>query len=1195
MQFTEDQKKVIETRNKNILVSAAAGSGKTAVLVQRILSRITGKDPIDIDRLLIVTFTSAAAAEMRERIHAALLQSQTEHPEDENLQRQAALIHNAQITTIDSYCMFLLRNHFHEIDLDPSFRIGDPGEIRLLEKGVMQSVLEEAYAKAEPSFLELADALSPDAKDGRLEALVDELYRYADSHPWPEEWLLHCRKELEHITADTLWQTQWMQYLLQRLEKTLQAAVSLAGAAQKICEKPAGPYMYAECLEQDEAFLQDCLAQSRHIAGIEDLYALGERIIKVKWSMLSRKKDESVGEAERQQAKDLRDSYKVLLAKLAMYFSDPADIMMEREHQAAALSVALIDLTLAYREALAQAKKEKNILDFSDAEHAALSVLIRDDELTETAKSYQAFYEEVMIDEYQDSNMVQELLLSSVSRKGEKPDRFMVGDMKQSIYKFRLARPEIFMEKYRSYQSGEEESCLITLKKNFRSCAEILESVNDVFSVIMEPEIGGIAYDADARLYPGLSMQPGSTELLLYESQEEDTLTAREGEAYMIAEQIRALVGREQIEDVKTGQMHTLSYRDIVILVRGGASAIEQLQAVLTEEGIPVHVTSKTGYFSAMEVSLFMDFLRVCNNPYEDIPFCSVATSLFMGFTEDELAMIRAKTTRGRSLYESFREYVLLAEDPEQAEDPVLAEKIQKALQMLTELREQAVTDTMPEFAQAVMRRFHYIEYMTALPGGEQRRANLEMLLEKTVEFEATSYHGLFQFIRYMQQLQKYDVDFGESSLLSEQADVVRIMTIHKSKGLEFPVCFVAGLDRKFNLRDTTKQVLMDADWGIAMNYIDSKRQVTGKTLHKQMLAEKLKRDSLGEETRVLYVAMTRAKQRLYLTAATKKAEERLLEYAYLQGEDTAVSDYERSSVGCFLDDILLARTKHAEHIGLRIVREENLRYQNLAAQAAQLGRKEALELLEQGTEDPLYESLQERFSYVYPHAGLQGLYTKTSVSELKIAAMDEEVHQMFETEDVTKPYLPAFMREEEKSGGTARGSAFHRLLELLDIAAYRNYDSAAERKKALQQDIASFVAQGRMSEEYGSLIDIRKIDAFLQSDVAGRMAAAQEKGLLFKEQPFVLSVAADEVQEGFPASEKVLVQGIIDVYFEEADGIVILDYKTDRVQSMEELWNRYETQLDYYGQAVARLSGKPVKEKIIYSFAKLEEASHIS
>ena len=299
--------------------------------------------------------------------------------------------------------------------------------------------------------------------------------------------------------------------------------------------------------------------------------------------------------------------------------------------------------------------------------------------------------------------------------------------------------------------------------------------------------------------------------------------------------------------------------------------------------------------------------------------------------------------------------------------------------------------------------------------------------------------------------------------------------------------------------------------------------------------------------------------------------------------------------MGCFLDDILLARTKHAEHIGLRIVREENLGYQNLAAQAAQLGRKEALELLEQGTEDPLYESLQERFSYVYPHAGLQGLYTKTSVSELKIAAMDEEVHQMFETEDVTKPYLPAFMREEEKSGGTARGSAFHRLLELLDIAAYRNYDSAAERKKALQQDIASFVAQGRMSEEYGSLIDIRKIDAFLQSDVAGRMAAAQEKGLLFKEQPFVLSVAADEVQEGFPASEKVLVQGIIDVYFEEADGIVILDYKTDRVQSMEELWNRYETQLDYYGQAVARLSGKPVKEKILYSFSKLEEASRIS
>ena len=1203
VEWTKEQRQVIELRNRNILVSAAAGSGKTAVLVERIIKRITDEQhPVDVDRLLVVTFTNAAASEMRERIGDAIEAALEREPENHHLQRQQSLIHNAQITTIDSFCLYIVRNYFHTIDLEPGFRIADEGELALLKEQVLDEVLESFYEKLNEDFTSFMEAFATAKSDRNVRGMILELFTTAQSNPWQSEWLDKLDEDYKKA-CESPDDSVWMQLALSDYRNSMEDVLRELQKAWNLTQEFDGPQMYAGAIKSDLELVETLCAKDTYADIVQALTELPA------YARLAAARGYDGSLQKQAQVKAAREQMKDTIQKLRekIFFQSQSDLKASLCRQQPMVHV-LLELVRAFTEAYDKAKRKKSLVDFSDIEHFALDILVnaKTKEPTPVAEEFRNFFEEVMIDEYQDSNYLQEAILSAVSKvQSGEPNMFMVGDVKQSIYRFRLARPELFMEKYETYTKEDSPYQKIELHKNFRSREGVLAAVNDIFYKIMGKDLGRVHYDEDAALYPGadypvLKGEQESSEVIVVE---QDSSTERSIlEAGTIGRKIRQLKEKGWITDKKSGELRRPGYSDMVILLRSPGGDADVMAAELGKMGIPAHAISRTGYFSTQEIQVLLNYLAILDNPRQDIPLASVLTSWFGGLGEEELGYLRA-VDKEKPFYENVLAWMSeseeisesISEELRQKLPEEIQEKLARFHQTYQKLRKKSRYLPIHELLYEIFAMTGYLDYVTALPAGGQRRANVEMLIEKAIAFENSSYRGLFHFIRYIEKLQKYDVDFGESSLLSEQADVVRIMTIHKSKGLEFPVCFVAGLDRKFNLRDTTKQVLMDADWGIAMNYIDSKRQVTGKTLHKQMLAEKLKRDSLGEETRVLYVAMTRAKQRLYLTAATKKAEERLLEYAYLQGEDTAVSDYERSSVGCFLDDILLARTKHAEHIGLRIVREENLRYQNLAAQAAQLGRKEALELLEQGTEDPQYESLQERFSYVYPHAGLQGLYTKTSVSELKIAAMDEEVHQMFETEDVTKPYLPAFMREEEKSGGTARGSAFHRLLELLDIAAYRNYDSAAERKKALQQDIASFVAQGRMSEEYGSLIDIRKIDAFLQSDVAGRMAAAQEKGLLFKEQPFVLSVAADEVQEGFPASEKVLVQGIIDVYFEEADGIVILDYKTDRVQSMEELWNRYETQLDYYGQAVARLSGKPVKEKIIYSFAKLEEASHIS
>lgn len=1244
--YTKDQQKVIDLRDRNILVSAAAGSGKTAVLTERIVALLTDEaQKTDIDRLLIVTFTNAAAAEMRERIRLKITECLEEEPENEHLQRQAALIHNAQITTIDSFCLFVIRNNFNDIGLDPGFRIADEGELRLLKQDVMEELLEEEFAAADKDFLYCVECCGSGNSESILEENIIKLYEFSMSYPFPEVWIAE-RKEDYHIeNAKELEASEWGREAARANRRTVRDCIERIGQAIRICEQPDGPYMYGKVLEQEKEMLL-------RLADTETLADMEAAIGGVRFDRLPSKKDDSVNPAKREMVKAIRTGIKAQMQGIEeKYFFQPLEKSVEQCRACVRLTGELLRLTLRFKEKLDEKKREKNLIDFADMEHFALQILLRREEdgtltPTKTALEYREHFQEIMIDEYQDSNLVQELLLKSISGEGteraeaseekgsekqaagKRYNRFMVGDVKQSIYKFRLARPELFMEKYRTYSTEESECQRIDLHQNFRSRKEVVDSVNFFFYQIMGAELGGIDYDENAALKFGASFLPklpeeqaaqDDTELLLIEKPEKGTeLSAKESEAYVIAKRIKRLLKENTVTDKETGELRPVRFRDIVILLRTNSGWDEEFKKVFQEEGIPAYVTSKTGYFKTTEIQTVLQFLRVLDNPLQDIPLFGVLRSVFGGFDEEEIARIKitteGKVKRGAYLYDRLK----AAADT----NDILGRKVCQFLNKLEKYRSMVAYKPIQELLQTVFKENHYLLYAAAMPAGEQRKANVEMLLEKAAEFEQTSYHGLFHFIRYMEQMEKYDVDYGEAGTLEEEADVVRIMSIHKSKGLEFPICFVAGLSKRFNMQDTTQPLLADVDMGIGTDFIDPVLRIRSKTLRKNVMADKMRLDNIAEELRILYVALTRAKEKLILTGTVDKPIEKIGALSYLSTHQERLLPYSViSSAGSYMDFILAACMRHeavqeilrengldggtakAEGtdapIAVRIIGTEDLVVQEVEEQVDFEGKKEQLELFsvklekyfgeqekteglcrEFGLDEELYRRLEERFSFVYPYESLAALYTKTTVSELKKAGQNEEPDFSFhliEEEEIV-PYIPAFVKETETVSGTVRGSAMHKIMELLDFTKVRNRSdvlAAMERERK----------EGRLSEEFYGAIRVEKAAAFLQTGLCERMRQAQENGLLYREAPFVYGIRANRLNAEFPEEETVLVQGIIDVYFEEDGELVVADYKTDVVRVEEELVRRYRVQLAYYAEALEKLTGKRVKEKVIYSF----------
>ena len=1250
--WTTEQQQVIDLRNRNILVSAAAGSGKTAVLVERIVKIITDKNhPVDIDHLLIVTFTNAAAAEMRERIGNAIEKALDEQPGNEHLLRQLTLIHNAQITTIDSFCLYVVRNHFHEIDLEPNFRIGDEGELKLLREDVLGRVLEQNYEEPSEAFSDFVEGYASGRTDAALNEMILQLYEFSRSYPWPEKWLDSFVGIYRIENREELDRAEWLAPLTENICFVLKDCEQLLKQALAVTQQDDGPDMYEKAVRSD-------LEKYESLSKLTSFCELSVALSDIKYDRLASSRGFEGDPDKLELVKSLREQAKDVVKKLCkQYFFCSPEMMIEQLERTEPMLEEVVRLTKQFADEFAAAKRRKNLVDFHDVEHFALQILV--DEETEkakkTAEEFRDTFEEIMIDEYQDSNEVQETLLRSISReeRGEN-NIFMVGDVKQSIYRFRLARPELFMKKYDSYSLEESTTQRIDLHKNFRSREEVLTCTNDIFYKIMARSLGNVEYDAEAALYPGASYPVSADfipEILLADSNDElleDTeLTDKKTlEAKIVAEEIKHLMKTQQVTDKAAGTLRAAHYSDIVILLRSLSGWADSLVEVLNGNGIPAHTVSSTGYFSTVEVQTVLSMLRLLDNPRQDIPMAAVLRSPMAGLTDEELAVLRledgsvpfheAVLELAEGLYEEDGQKEISDSEADRKQGRNADEKTENHIEITAHRKllkfykkykqlRQLVPDTpIHELIEIILRETGYGHYVAAMPAGNRRTANLNMLLEKAAAYEKTSYKGLFHFVRYIDELQKYDVDFGEADMVGENEDVVRIMSIHKSKGLEFPIVIVSGMGKNFNKQDTRSKMVLHPELGIGLDYMDGKKRIKSPTIAKKAIAKQIELENLGEELRVLYVALTRAKEKLILTGTLKDAAEKLEFYRQQanlsKAADRPLSYLTREGASGYLDWILPAVLSYGDKYPVRIVEAAELVLDEVENQLEQ-NENLTERIGEIKAADPqLVGQLKQRFSQRYPYQTDILRKNKYSVSELKHRAMrekfeaeQEETIPAFLEEPVT-PTIPLFIQrqgsveQETPNRGALRGTAVHRVMECYDFAS----------EKSVHEQMEAMEKEEKIIADMRALVKEQIVADFVSSETGRRMALAQRGGALYREKPFVMGFTEEELENyGFGVGsntdsceniyektdsdqekeeqQKVrheedltLIQGIIDVFWIEKDGIVLLDYKTDRVQQAKELIDRYETQLKLYADALERVFAArklKVKEILIYSF----------
>ena len=1190
MTWTESQKKVIDRRERNILVSAAAGSGKTAVLVERIIQKIT-QDKVDIDKLLIVTFTNAAAAEMRERIRDAIEKKLEEEPEDTHLQRQFTLVHNAQITTIDSFCLYVIRNYFYKIDLEPNFRVADEGELSLLRSDVLGKLLEAHYAAGEEAFLSFVAGYGSAKSDQAIQDMILKMYTYAQSYPWPDEWLVSCGQAYDLKEEADMEQADWMKQFLDSLVTAVSDCGSQMREALNVCEEPDGPYMYADALKEDIRRL-DAIRESGSYARFgEEINAYAKAFPKLaaarKFEGSVEKKElvQNIRNAMKKEIKDMRDKF---------FFKEPEEIFLDMKKTAPAVKM-LVALTEEFASCFAAEKKRKNLVDFSDMEHFALKILVDQTtkEPTETADEFAALFDEIMIDEYQDSNYVQETLLRAVSKErfGQN-NLFMVGDVKQSIYRFRLARPELFMEKFDTYAAGTPGCERIDLQKNFRSRDEVLSGVNDIFYKIMCRDLGNVVYDENAALYPGADypedMDPAmfAMEVLVADESGAEEMERVELEARMIASRIHEMRKEGQtVTDKESGELRPMEYRDIVILLRSVSGMADTFVKVLLEEGIHAFTTSRTGYFSTVEIQTVLNMLRVIDNPMQDIPLAAVLYSPVGGFSGEDLAKIRAVSGE-KTFYESILTYDTM---PEEETDQKMWERLRGFLAKLEAFRKRVPYTPVHELITELLEETGYLSYITALPAGEQKCANVQMLIEQAIHYEDTSYKGLFHFVRYIEKLRKYDVDYGEADIINENENAVRIMSIHKSKGLEFPVVFAAGMGKTFNTQDTRSRLILHPELGIGLDCMDTVRRTKTPTLLKRTLARQTEEENLGEELRVLYVALTRAKEKLILCGCLKDVEKKFGEYRQNADTEHPVSFLARSSAHCYFDWVLPALYSYPEKYEIRVFGETDARAGHLKEAVRTLLTKEQVKRAVQTADKELLEKIEERLSFAYPFEAEKDIKTKVSVSEIKHQRMQFEPEEMetvqWYAEEETEEIVPDFIEKRDRvNRGALRGSAMHLVMQCLPFAGSPSDGNRKQMYAWIAEELEKLKKAGRLDETMYELVRIPMIVDFFASSLGKRMVQADQREELRKEKAFVLGIPAGEIWD-CDSRELVLVQGIVDAFFYEDGDIILMDYKTDSVEKPEQLLQRYQAQLDLYARALEEATGKKVREKIIYSF----------
>lgn len=1331
--WTEEQKAVIAHREGNLLVSAAAGSGKTAVLVEHVLSLIL-EENASLSSLVLMTFTEAAAEEMKERIKKRL-EEHLQKGYDKRILREIALLPTANISTIHAFCKRLIEENYAGLSIDAHFRIGDTGEMSLLQSDILEELLEEEYEKKEESFLAFVDQFSMGKKDKGIEELILKLYNLASAMPFPRAYLQGLLEEDSHTRRE-----KWEKDLYIDMKSRLENLSLLYEEALDLCREPNGPIEYEERIleEREQCFaLSNTDTLEELVRGLENLSFGRLKSTKAEGKELVK----SLRERGKKTLKAWQENYRLL----------PEELEEEVEEKGQKRILELVRLCLLFLEHYQKEKEERAVLDFSDLEHFALKLLYKDGEdksieeeaeieaeeeigadakIEEEAKieadaeteheievgkdgakeigrgkeqkvRYSALadelaksYREILVDEYQDSNLVQEYIVRALSQERfGRPNVFQVGDVKQSIYRFRMARPELFLEKYH-----DESYPKIFLRKNFRSDEGVLSAVNTLFFKIMKKAFGGIEYDLENSLFLGkLRTEEARQEEIGQEEKpkknigenqgEEDKAQSgeehkdkQEGEAPIIGKQRRdqtellllelektASTGEEGDagEDGKSLSKLELeckmiaakvrellekgyAYKDMVILLRSPHSVSREMVDIFGKEGIPAYAELKTGYFSAVEVETVLSFLAIIDNPRQDIPMAAVLRSPLFSFTDEELGQIvLAKDSLYEKPYDKSKENAVnLSLQEEKALPPALEEKWQNFQGKLERYRRLSRSLRLHSLLTLIYEETDYYNYVRALPLGEKRQANLDQLLEDAKQFEKGSYSGLFHFIRYIEKVKKQEQDQGEATVFSEKDDLLRIMSIHHSKGLQFKVVFLSQLHKTFNKMDSKAKMLMDAELGLAADYLDLETRIKYPSLHKIAIKEKGERESLGEELRVLYVAMTRAEEKLILTGVCKNEEDLIKKFPVQ--DRMSLEDIRGAS--SYLAWICMAYSKSffesskTGEIALRFISKEDLEENEGKAMGEAISlEKKLYEFLGTGREKTEAEKLmEEHFSYTYPYEKSTHRSPKYSVSLLKMKAMEAHGEALSETGQEGKAVAPEWDEEKVESAGeldkniksTERGvditESASEQAEGLEQGVEGNADSKAEGKSEARQQakekpdsplIQKMKAEGKnigaaigdsyhhalafydyskdisqlsdflSQEEYG-LLNQEKLQKFLDSPLGQLFAKAYKENTLYREQHFMQEVEYEKLfpEDGGDNVEKVILQGIIDAFLMEEDGIILVDYKTDRVKDGEELRNRYQKQIDLYSEALEQILGKKVKRRVLYSFSLGEE-----
>lgn len=1238
--WTEDQWKAIMASGQDILVAAAAGSGKTAVLVERIIRKITSENyPIDVDELLVVTFTNASAAEMRHRIGEALEKAIDSHPDSTHLKKQLGLLNRASISTLHSFCLEVIRKYYYLIDVDPGFRIADETEGQLLRDEVIEDLFEEEYGKADNQpFFNLVDAFTNDRSDEGLKDIITDLFDFARSNPSPDAYLDSIVSMYEAAGSTAIEHLPFMKVLISDIELQLQGAKQLLEKALDISRMPGGPAPRAVNFTEDLHVIDTLLAASEQSWG--DLH---EAIQLADFGRAKTCRGDDYNKDLVDKAAKLRDrAKKIVLDLRSELFSRKPESFLKDMQEMKPLIAVLIDLVKEFSHRFGEVKQERGLVDFSDLEHYTLEILTEktDDgnvspvSPSEAALAYRNKFKEVLVDEYQDTNMVQEAILQLVTAEGEAAGNlFMVGDVKQSIYKFRLAEPNLFLGKYNRFTAeGEGTGLKIDLAKNFRSRSEVLDGTNYLFKQIMGVKVGEIHYDDNAELKKGAPYPEDDSfpvELLLIDKGEgastdsdspevnetadtefdAEDLEQSQLEARLMAKHIKDMVEeRRGVYNPKTKTSKPVNYRDIVILLRSMTWA-PQIMEEFKQQGIPIYANLSTGYFQATEVAVMLSLLKVIDNPYQDIPLAAVLRSPIVGLDEEELAIIRISQKRG-SFYEALTEFCL---QKPTIENEALHEKTNRFFEGLKKWRTTARQGSVSDLIWQLYRETRFFDFAGGMPGGKQRQANLRALYDRARQYEATSFRGLFRFLRFIERMRERGDDLGAARALGEQEDVVRIMTIHSSKGLEFPVVFVAGLARNFNTMDLKKFYMLDKEFGFAAKYINPEKRISFPSLPQLAFKRKHKMEMLAEEMRVLYVALTRAKEKLYLIGSVKDADKTISKWQdEASHPDWLLDEYLRASASGYIDWIGPAVIRHKDCESIRGSQailhpalDEEINCHPSRWKIATINAEEIISYADEKDEEreslmdlvaagqavnqisELADKVNEQLSWKYHFKEAANHRSKQSVTELKRnhETRDEESGTQI-VRRFTKPILnrPRFMQE-KKLTPAERGTAMHMVMQHIDL-------SRPVTEASLESQLKQMVEKELLFPEQKEAVDQKWILAFFDTEIGQRLLGANN---VSREVPFYLSLPAKEVYPDWQGeNEPIFIQGVIDCIFEDEKGTVLLDFKTDGIhdryiggfeQAKPILEERYRIQISLYAKAIQQVWKKPVEEKYLYFF----------